>query len=78
MRLNLRTTKADLDYRIMQLSTLYEVGKAINSELDFRKLQNMILETVVKVIKAERGSLMLIDDSEKFFLLASQLDSQKK
>ncbi len=65
MRVNLRTTKADLDYRIMQLSTLYEVGKVISSELDFRKLQNMILEIVVKVIKAEKGSLMLIDDAEK-------------
>ncbi len=65
MRVNLRTTKADLDYRILQLSTLYEVGKAISSELDFRKLQNMILEIVVKVVKAERGSLMLLDDAEK-------------
>lgn len=65
MRVNLRTTKADLDYRILQLSTLYEVGKAISSELDFRKLQNMILEIVVKVVKAEKGSLMLLDDAEK-------------
>ncbi|HNX74107.1 MAG TPA: diguanylate cyclase [Candidatus Rifleibacterium sp.] len=65
MRVNLRTTKADLDYRILQLSTLYEVGKAISSELDFRKLQNMILEIVVKVIKAEKGSLMMLDDAEK-------------
>lgn len=65
MRVNLRNTKADLDYRILQLSTLYEVGKAISSELDFRKLQNMILEIVVKVIKAEKGSLMLLDDAEK-------------
>ncbi|HOI89330.1 MAG TPA: diguanylate cyclase [Candidatus Rifleibacterium sp.] len=65
MRVNLRSTKADLDYRILQLSTLYEVGKAISSELDFRKLQNMILEIVVKVVKAEKGSLMLLDDAEK-------------
>lgn len=65
MRVNLRNTKADLDYRILQLSTLYEVGKVISSELDFRKLQNMILEIVVKVIKAEKGSLMLLDDAEK-------------
>ncbi len=65
MRVNLRTTKADLDYRILQLSTLYEVGKAISSELDFRKLQNMILEIVVKVVKAEKGSLMMLDDAEK-------------
>ncbi|HEY9069894.1 MAG TPA: diguanylate cyclase [Candidatus Ozemobacteraceae bacterium] len=65
MRVNLRQTKADLDYRITQLSTLYEVGKAISSILDFTQLQHMILETVVRVIKAEKGSLMLLDDSEK-------------
>ncbi|OQA08901.1 MAG: Phytochrome-like protein cph2 [bacterium ADurb.Bin374] len=65
MRVNLRQTKADLDYRITQLSTLYEVGKAISSILDFTQLQHMILETVVRVIKAEKGSLMLVDDAEK-------------
>jgi diguanylate cyclase (GGDEF)-like protein len=65
MRINLKETKSDLDYRILQLSTLYEVGKAISSELDFKKLQNKILETVVKVLSAEKGSLMLLDDSEK-------------
>lgn len=69
MRINLRETRADLDYRIMQLSTLYEVGKAISSVLDFRKLQNMILEIVVKVIRAEKGSLMLLDDSEKILTI---------
>jgi diguanylate cyclase (GGDEF)-like protein len=69
MRLNLRSTKADLDYRIMQLSTLYEVGKAISSVLDFKKLQHIILETVVKVIKAEKGSLMLVDDTEKILTI---------
>jgi diguanylate cyclase (GGDEF)-like protein len=65
MRVNLYNTKSDLDYRIMQLSTLYEVGKAISSELDFKKLQHMILEIVVKVINAEKGSLMLLDEAEQ-------------
>ena len=49
----------------MQLSTLYDVGKAVTSELNFVKLQNMILDIVAKVLKAEKGSLMLIDDAEK-------------
>jgi diguanylate cyclase (GGDEF)-like protein len=65
MRVNLRQTKADLDYRILQLSTLYEVGKAISSILDFNLLQRMILEIVAKVMRAEKGSLMLLDDAEK-------------
>ena len=65
MRINLKNTKADLDYRILQLSTLYEVGKAISSVLDFTQLQHIILDTVVRVIHAEKGSLMLLDDAEK-------------
>lgn len=69
MRINLKNTKADLEYRILQLSTLYEVGKAISSVLDFKKLQHIILETVVKVIKAEKGSLMLVDDAEKILTI---------
>lgn len=84
MRINLQKTRADLDYRILQLSTLYEVGQAISSELDFRKLQNMILETVVKVIGADKGSLMLVDDSEKILTigvaigLSDQITSEAK
>ncbi|MBQ3643469.1 MAG: diguanylate cyclase [Candidatus Riflebacteria bacterium] len=65
MRINIKNTKADLDDKIMQLSTLYEVGKAVTSELNFVKLQNMILDIVAKVLRAEKGSLMLIDDAEK-------------
>ena len=69
MRCNLKSTRADLDNKILQLSTLYEVGKAISSELNFVKLQNMILEKVTKVLGAERGSLMLVDDSEKYMTI---------
>lgn len=65
MRINIKNTKADLDDKIKQLSTLYDVGKAVTSELNFVKLQNMILDIVAKVLKAEKGSLMLIDDAEK-------------
>ncbi|HNV71699.1 MAG TPA: GAF domain-containing protein, partial [Candidatus Ozemobacteraceae bacterium] len=71
MRVNLKMTKADLDYRIIQLSTLYEVGKAINSELDFVKLQNMILETVARVLRAEKASLMLLDETEKILTIGT-------
>ncbi|MBF0545974.1 MAG: diguanylate cyclase [Candidatus Riflebacteria bacterium] len=69
MRVNLKNTRQDLDYRILQLSTLFEVGKAISSVLDFNQLQNMILEIVVKVMRAEKGSLMLLDDTEKLLTI---------
>jgi diguanylate cyclase (GGDEF)-like protein len=38
------------------------VGKAISSVLEFKKLQHKILETAVKVVQAEKGSIMLLDD----------------
>ena len=69
MRVNLKNTREDLDYRILQLETLYEVGKIISSELNFKKLQNMILEVVAKVIKAEKGSLMILDDAEQILTI---------
>ncbi|NLI78849.1 MAG: diguanylate cyclase [Candidatus Riflebacteria bacterium] len=65
MRTNLRTTRADLDHRINELDILYKVGKDISSILDFTQLQNSILEKVVKVVRAEKGSLMLLDEAEK-------------
>ena len=65
MRINIKNTKAELDSKILQLSTLYDVGKAVTSELNFIKLQNMILDIVAKFLRAEKGSLMLIDDAEK-------------
>lgn len=65
MRTSLRTAREDLDRRINELDTLYKVGKDISSILDFTQLQNSILEKVVKVVRAERGSLMLLDETEK-------------
>ncbi len=65
MRINLQKTKADLDLRMEHLQTLFEVGKAISSILDRNQLQHTILETVVKVMRADKGSLMLLDDNEK-------------
>jgi diguanylate cyclase (GGDEF)-like protein len=73
MRVNLKNTKEDLDHRIVQLTTLHEVGKAISSTLDFLALQNLILETVVKVIQAEKGSLMLVDESEKILTIGTAI-----
>ena len=62
MRQNLRRYQANLKDRIRELQTLYDVGRAISSTLDFNKLLEMILDLVIKTLKAERGSIMLLDD----------------
>jgi len=62
MRQNLRRYQSNLKDRIRELQTLYDVGRAISSTLDFNKLLEMILDLVIKTLKAERGSIMLLDE----------------
>jgi len=61
MRKNLRRYQASLKNRIEELQTLYDVGQAISSTLDFNELLGIILDIVIKTLKAERGSIMLLD-----------------
>jgi len=62
MRQNLRRYQSNLKDRIRELQTLYDVGRAISSTLEFNKLLEIILDLVIKTLKAERGSIMLLDE----------------
>lgn len=65
MRLNLQKKMDDL-------KILYEVGQAISSVLDYKELLHLILDKNMKVIDAERGSIMLFDDENKLVIQAAQ------
>ncbi len=62
MRQNLRKFQASLEERVAELETLYNVGRAVSSTLDFRRLMEIILDQVLKIMNAERGSIMLLDE----------------
>src|SRR6476661_6494690 len=45
------------------LRTLYEVGKAINSTLNLRDVLNLVMDKVIEMTQAERGYVVLRDES---------------
>ncbi len=68
------------DKAIKEMETLVDVGQVVNSELDMDKLLNLIMDTVIKVVEAERGFLMLKDSEtgELVFKVARGMDEELK
>ncbi len=51
----------ELDSRIKQFSTLYDVGNLLISTLDQKTVRQRAMEAITKLMKAEAGSLLLVD-----------------
>jgi diguanylate cyclase (GGDEF)-like protein len=61
MRKNLRDYEEHLKKKITELQTLYNVGTIVTSELEYSALLKTILDTVIDVMSAEKGSIMIYD-----------------
>jgi transcriptional regulator with GAF, ATPase, and Fis domain len=48
--------------RADQIQRLLAVAKALNSELNLKRLLNLIMDSVIELTNAERGFLLLLDD----------------
>jgi len=59
---NFNLMRENLRDRMEELNILYRVGQTMSSELDYDKLLYLILEEVIQVMGAEKGSLMLLDE----------------
>ncbi len=59
---NFNLMRENLRDRMEELNILYRVGQTMSSELDYEKLLYLILEEVIQVMGAEKGSLMLLDE----------------
>jgi diguanylate cyclase (GGDEF)-like protein len=70
MRINLSRMQENLKERINELATLRDVGTAISSTLNFNELLHLILDLVMKLLKADRGSIMLLDDERQELTIA--------
>lgn len=55
--------RVDLERQIEKLSTLYDVGKALNDIDDRNKLLRDILQYAAQIANAQKGSIMLLEDS---------------
>ena len=62
MRVNLKKMQDSLRAKIGELETLYGMGRAISSTIDFRELLEIVLDMVVRTTHAHRASIMLLDE----------------
>ncbi|GAC1358040.1 MAG: hypothetical protein NVS2B12_18020 [Ktedonobacteraceae bacterium] len=44
-----------------ELETLYEIGRKLNSTLEFDEVLRLVMDRVIEFVKAERGFLMLVN-----------------
>lgn len=59
-----------------QLFKLLEVNKALNSELNLRRLLQTIMDTVLEVVKAERGFLIMFDNGGMEVKVSRNIDRE--
>jgi phosphoserine phosphatase RsbU/P len=72
-------TQEEKDRQITQLSVLLEATRLLNSTLDLAELLELILKIARTEVKAERGSVFLVDHKHKelWSIVASGLDQQE-
>ncbi len=70
MRVNLKRMQADLREKYDEVQTLYGVAKDISSTLNFNDLLELILDRAMKIVMAERGSIMLLDEDTQELRIA--------
>jgi len=68
----LKDVNAELQRKVNELTTIVDIGKAVVSVTDHRKLFTRIVEGAVKVARADMGWLMLRDEASKLLLLTAQ------
>ncbi|MBI5453274.1 MAG: GAF domain-containing protein [Deltaproteobacteria bacterium] len=56
---------SELDGRLRQFSTLQEVGNLLNSTLDQTVVRLRAMEAITSIMRAEAGSLLLVDEKNK-------------
>lgn len=70
---------ATLDNRISQLSTLNEVGALLISSLDHNVVRHRAMEAITRLMRAETGSLLLLDkDSGELYFEVALGEKGKK
>ncbi|MCL5773157.1 MAG: GAF domain-containing protein [Firmicutes bacterium] len=63
--------------KVHELATLFEVGKAITSTLQFEKVLDEIAENVIKAMKADACSIMLLDHNTNELTIKSAKGLEK-
>jgi len=63
MVISISTEKDLKEQRVRELNTLFEISNAVNFFTDSEELLKFVLTHAIDALEAERGSIMLLDDS---------------
>lgn len=74
MTTSLGETKKELDRRILELFTLYNISKVLSSSFEVEELLNRLVTNVSNSINIDRVAVMLIDDVAKELYITSHTD----
>jgi len=69
---NLDKTRADLQRRLEEMSTLSRIGRAIGALTDVDTILSHIVEAAVYLTRADEGAVFLLDDSTGQLLLRAE------
>ncbi len=69
---------SELDGRLRQFSTLQEVGNLLNSTLDQTVVRLRAMEAITSIMRAEAGSLLLVDEKNKQLYFEVALGEKSK
>lgn len=62
LRQDLKEQQFQVNYRVVELEALYDVGLAVASTLDLDRLSELILLQAVSLLDARRGALYILED----------------
>jgi sigma-B regulation protein RsbU (phosphoserine phosphatase) len=62
LKLDLKEQQFQVNYRVVELEALYDVGLAVASTLDLDRLSEEILLRAVSLLDARRGALYILED----------------
>ncbi len=64
--------------KVTELSSLFEIGKAISANLYLDKVLELIMQKSLELIQAESGSLMLLDDDKQALKIKASVGLSKE
>jgi diguanylate cyclase (GGDEF)-like protein len=71
---SLEETKRELDRRILELFTLYNISKILSTSFETEELLLKIVENISSGLSIDRVMVMLLDDKEEELYIASHTD----
>jgi len=73
-----KSLRNELKQKMKELSCFIEIGKALTSTLDLKKVLSIIMEKAQKLVSSEAWSLLLIDEATQELIFEAAKGERSK